>query len=445
MASEELLSAVDDDGPFTNPWPALVTALCATGLGFLLSAFLRDTGLVVCGLLAFAGVLAAGAAVAIQPRSWVVLLLAALVALMASMVAETADWDSAGTLLRILMAIAGVSALVVLLPPAGRRVVVSLVILFHFGGILSATTNIQPGPWVSAQLWTYIYRPYLQFMYMNNAYHYYSPDPGPASLLWFRIEYETTEEPDGHGGMKTWKHSRWVKIPEVDETGARVRPGRDKKRYWPAVEYTRRLSIAESINQGAGAASQFAESKRRAYAGIVPILPMSESQYREPNTLSKHWLASYIRHVAKSFPYEDQPELRVTGVKAYLVIHRILQPWEFAAGADPNDMVTYMPYYMGEYETNGKLKKTSQDIVYDKIDYSRPNPSRTDDNGLPAGGSKEMDRDPLLYWYIPIYRKLKRDAKDPNPPALTDKNSKLVNWLDYQSGDKDRPPREDDE
>jgi hypothetical protein len=426
MASEELLSAVGEEGPFTNPWPALVTSLACTGLAFLLSSSLNDTGLVVCGLLAFVGVLAASAAVWIQPRSWAVLLLAALVAFMASMVAQEAEWDSAVTLLRILTTVAGVSALVVVLPQAGRRAVVSLVILWHFGGILSATTNIAPGPWVSSQLWTYVYRPYLQFMYMNNAYHYYSPNPGPASMLWFRIEYETTQEVDKHGEKRTFKHRRWVKIPEVDENGVRVRPGRDHKPYWPAVEYTRRLSISESINQATTGPGPLAQRRRNEYLReIPPYTPRSDPQYHEPPTLAKHWLASYVRHVCKSFPFEDRPELKVTGVKVYLVIHRILEPWEVAGGAEPTDLATYEPYYMGNYNPDGTLKPANEGGLTLKYDP----------NGLP-GTVQEVDRDPMLYWYIPIYRQLNPDSDEHNAVALTDHNSTLVRkYWDLQTGD----------
>ena len=30
-------------------------------------------------------------------------------------------------------------------------------------------------------------------MYLNNAYHFYSPDPGPATYVWFRIFYISNE------------------------------------------------------------------------------------------------------------------------------------------------------------------------------------------------------------------------------------------------------------
>jgi hypothetical protein len=432
MGSEELLNAVEEEGPFTNPWPAVVTALAATGVAFLLSTFLTGGGLAFCGVLTFVGLLAGAGAVWIRPRSAGVLGLAALAALLASFVADAGEWDSIAVLLRILAIFSGVSALAVLLPQGLRRVVVSLIILWHFGGILSATTNIAPGPWWSAQIWTYVYRPYLQYMYMNNAYHYYSPNPGPASVLWFRIEYEPTKEVDKDGVERTFKHRRWVKIPEVDDDGVRVRPGRDHKRYWPAVEYTRHLSIAESINQGTTGPSELAQRLRNQHRSEIPFIPpRSEPQYHEPPTLAKHWLAGYVRHVAKYFPFEDRPELNVKGIKVYLVIHHILEPWEVAGGADPNDLSLYEPYYMGNYNPDGTLKSASEGGVTLEV-----NPKLPHEHEPLFGAVREVDRDPFLYWYIPIYRDLKPEFRNKPQAALTDENSELIRkYWDLQTGD----------
>src|SRR5260370_1204304 len=35
--------------------------------------------------------------------------------------------------------------------------------------------------------------PYLGFLYPNTAYHFYSPEPGPPTLLWYRVEYANGE------------------------------------------------------------------------------------------------------------------------------------------------------------------------------------------------------------------------------------------------------------
>src|SRR5262249_16731598 len=126
--------------------------------------------------------------------------------------------------------IAAGAAMILLLPVALRRLAVSLLILLHFSGILAATTNVPPPganpPWLTMQLWTRFFRPYLNFVYLNNAYHFYSPEPGPATLIFARIEYE-----DGS--------SFWEKIPNRKEHV------KDPL----LIEYYRRLSLVEAVNQ----------------------------------------------------------------------------------------------------------------------------------------------------------------------------------------------------
>jgi hypothetical protein len=337
-------------------------------------------------VLVVVGALAAGGAVAIRPRSAAILGSAALAAFLASVALSPAPgsaedpWDSARRLAQVLTAVAAVAAVLLLLPRAVRRTVVSLVILFHFGGIVTAVTAAQPSPWLSGQIWTYIYRPYLYFMYLNNAYHFYSPEPGPASLLWFRIEYEN-DEVDGQV-VKNW---RWVKVPYLDKDTGNPVPWR------PKVDYTRRLSLAESTNQPSIPLPEDVLNRlaqRRVNAGQIrripthPDLPLG-AQFREPNQFSKYWMGAYARHVACTYPHEEKPHLKVTGVKIYRVVHRLPDPQELTAGLDIYDPATYWPFYQGDYDAEGKMKP-----YYD----------------LELDGSKRLDRDPFLYWLIPIAR-----------------------------------------
>src|SRR5207253_4479160 len=110
-----------------------------------------------------------------------------------------------------------------LLPRVVQRTIVSLMIVLHFVGILSAVSSVPPTPPLMNWAWIYVYRPYLQFMYLNNAYHFYSPEPGPGILVWFHVRYD-----DGS--------SDWYKIPDRSQNPL-------------TLEYQRRLSLAESTNQ----------------------------------------------------------------------------------------------------------------------------------------------------------------------------------------------------
>src|SRR5207244_5959125 len=101
---------------------------------------------------------------------------------------------------------AAIAAVLMAVPQTYRRVGVSLLVLFHFGGILVAVTNAPAGKvaWLDQAASVYVYRPYVRFIYMTDPYHYYSPDPGSSRLLWFCISYQNGER-------------RWSKIPRNPE------------------------------------------------------------------------------------------------------------------------------------------------------------------------------------------------------------------------------------
>src|SRR5262249_2581204 len=156
-------------------------------------------------------------------------------------------------------------------------------------------------------VWTYFYRNYLQFMYLNNAYHFYSPDPGPASLLWFAVKYDKGAP-------------RWVMIPARQQ----FRTRQDYQRFLALCQWTRQSSPGPP----APIFKQLWE--RRVQAGAnqgVPQLPEEVAprnvQYRQPLPLSQHLLAAYARYVATHAPSNLGPEDKVKSVKVYRVIHNM--------------------------------------------------------------------------------------------------------------------------
>jgi hypothetical protein len=326
-------------------------------------------GRIVCLLI---GVLAAGAAVARHANSALVLGLAALATYTGSFALDP-SWDTIRVLFRLATIIALAAGIIVLLPQTGRRVAASLLILFHFGGIVTAVANVPPppggdAPWLVRQLWSRVYRPYLQFVYLTNAYHFYAPDPGPPCFLWFHVEYA-----DGS--------ARWVKLPDREQ---------DSKDPF-ALQFYRRLPITESTNQLMPPASAPADVMRRrltasvrdgipAPSEIEQVMP-AVFQHRVPTDYSKRMLTSYARHAAQTFPHVDG-RTPVSGVKIYRVVHIILAPGDFAAGALVDDPTLYWPYFQGEFDADGNLKD--------------PN-------------------DPYLYWLIPILKAAV--VTDPRPGA----------------------------
>ncbi len=350
MYSEENTSSTST-APFTNPWPALVLGVGAAGVALTVAQFVDHsvTPLGVSIPLVLLGLLGAGVAVAIRPMSPLVLGLSALVGLGVCVAMDPA-WDSARLLVAVLSGTAGLAAVLMLLPRVIRRVAFSLIILFHFGGILSAALSVNPSPWLVGWTWLHVYRPYLEFMYLTNAYHFYSPEPGHGDLVKFYLKYE-----DGT--------TRWFKIPCREDNPV-------------TVEYQRRLSLTQAINQlNSPTLTPEMWAQRNSLArnpGIPPHPTMDATlQYRPPQPFARENLRSFARHVTHTIRHPTNPDVKCVSVKIYRVVHKILTPVELNEGIDPEEPWLYVHFYEGEYDLDGNLI----------------NPT-----------------DPLLYWVIPIVK-----------------------------------------
>jgi hypothetical protein len=363
--------------PFTNPWSLLLAGLGAVVLALLLQSWAPLSVLLVVTaiLLALGGIgirlRLSSEDVEERFKTAGAIALAAFIALLGSFAMDK-DWDTATLLLGVFVGVGIAAALLVLLPRLLRRLTLSVLVVIHFGGMVTSFASVPPpggqsSAWMANMAWTLFYRPYLHFIYMTNAYHFYSPEPGAPSLLWFYIEYE---------GGKT----RWVEIPNNQESPTRM-----------ALQ--RRLALTESTNQlNTGPFPYYQERLiRRNAAGLTfsPPLPdlrnpiYSGNEYREPTLWARHHIASYARYVAKHFPCEENPSLPVKSVKVYRYLHGMLPPNRLAAGADPYDPTMYLPYYQGEFDKDGNHLDGPK---YDK-----------DDNMIDPGS-------PFLYWLIPIDR-----------------------------------------
>jgi hypothetical protein len=282
--------------------------------------------------------------------------------LLAYLAADEA-WDSFRLLLGVFVGVGLAGALLVLLPMLVRRVVIALLVLFHFGGILTAVFSVPPPSgvacWMTNALWTYVYRPYLQFMYLNNAYHFYSPEPGPSIQLWFRVTYEDPKVP-----------ARWVVFPRREDFPSqllyhrgiamtdgttRARGGVPAELFGPQGRFSRRMQARTRI--------PYHPDYQPNRDAMAPDL----SQYSEPDEISsKLYIASYARHVANDPKYRngDRPDVPVKSVKVYRVVHRLLSPQEMAAGMDPEEPSKLLPVYMGEFDAEGSLKDPFDPLLY---------------------------------------------------------------------------------
>jgi hypothetical protein len=282
------------------------------------------------------------------------------------------SWDSVQLFFGVGGAVGLVGAVWNRLP---RRAVYSLILVgvaFHFAGILSAITSPPPTPWLTDQYWKRVSRPYLQFAYMNNAYQFYSPDPGPATEMWVCLEYRpegSANDPDAP------KECAWVYVPRreqhyIDPLG---------------LTYYRHLSITENIAQfqssnPSSASEQLQVINRRARVANVPgtdggiprLSANDESERRVPvDLVSRHILPSFARHFAHA---HARPGQEVTSVKIYRTLHVIIPLGQFR-GFDPAYGRTvpptspyspslYLPYFQGDFTAKGELKDPQAPMLY---------------------------------------------------------------------------------
>jgi hypothetical protein len=290
------------------------------------------------------GMLVAGFGVTRRPKDGLTLLIASATALLASL-ATHPDWDSIRLMQWVMAGFAAVCAGLLQLPRTYQRIAVSLFVLYHFAGIVSAITSPPPSPWMTSHLWARVFRPHLEFSYVNNAYQFYSPQPGPANILWFCLYRE-----DGT--------CEWLKVPRRNE---RLDP--------LGTEYYRRLSLTERVNQNVPmpfGPPQDSDYRRKIVSQDYPMHPEmpDNQQFRAPGEHSRQLLAGYARHVA----FQHGP---ISSIKIYLTQHRMLSQLEYAQRKDPYDRDTYLPFFVGEFDADGKLL---------------------------------VPLDPLLYWVVPIFR-----------------------------------------
>ncbi len=257
-------------------------------------------------------------------------------------------------------------------------------VAFHFAGILSAITSPAPSSWLTDQYWKRVSWRYLYFTYLNNAYQFYSPEPGPATYIWICIEYQTpeTSEVDDQGFPKPPpKDCQWVYVPE------RPKDVRDPL----GLTFYRRLSLTENVTHIQPVGYQFLQTeweqvqRRRLAATTIPKERLPDNmQYHNPVQLvSLQILPSYAKYFAQS--YAD-PAKEVKGIKIYRVAHALIELNQIKGSVAPDgsrvapigpyNSVLFQPIYLGEFDKHGRLKNPTDPLLYWRIPIfvKRPHP-----------------------------------------------------------------------
>jgi hypothetical protein len=350
------------------------------------------------------GAIGWGAIISLNPRLALSWWLAGLAGLLLGFLAVPPHWDSLQLVLKVFGVVSLVAGGLAALPQASRYTLILGIVAFHFSSILCATTWPEPTPWLTMQLGQRVYLPWMQFTYLRNAYHFYSPDPGPASLLFVLLDTEETDPSTG----KTTKNSSWVISPH------RATNMRDPL----GVSYYRRLSLTESAARVGSDLSLLTEDKKQAVARreavalgtlpghkMIPYAPENfEPKYRQQLTptadVIRYLLPSYARHLSW---YYSNDQVKVTKIRLYRAEHKIVTtPFFVTQSMSPFYPTLFRVYFLGDYSPEGQL-----------ID----------------------PQDPMLYWVIPILPKGgKRSLKEFTPDDIDDYLSKHAGFeFDWRS------------
>lgn len=435
----------------SRPWPLALAGLVSTILALILAQVsLMPTPIWV--LLLGAGLLLAGIAVSrrLQTAGWELedraesaglLALSAFIALLA-LLSVGEKWYSASIFLSALIMISLGGSFVVLLPRTGRRIAASVLVVLHFAGILTAVTAVpprnEPAPWLSMQLWNNGYRYYLNFAYLTNAYHFYSPDPGPPTLLWFHVEYADGSArwiklPNKHESPVSLHHLRMLAAAESANSPTVGLPLDPVQKLQWEQKFKRSYELLPGIPHPTGdqvirwrrAAAMYnfidpndnRKAPIRLFEDVPDTLDGMASQYAEPPEISRRLIASYARHIARTSPHLKDPKVAVKSVRVYRVTHTLVTPRELAEGhRQVLDETTFVPFYMGKYDLDGRLLDP---------------------------------KDPFLFWHLPIVN-VPQNYPDPGTflysRAAQPGPFKLVNFMEIHAAQADKVlnPKESD-
>ena len=407
--SQDRPIAFADVPPWRKHWPVLLTGMGVTAAAVPLSfappwlrLLLVGSGLILAGQAIILRLRQAREEVEERVESAAVIGLAGVTAVIGQWGLDKA-WDSATMVLWALTIAAAIGVALVLMNLQFRRIAISLLAVFHFGGVLTTVTMLPPPgpgsnspPFLATQAWVYVYRHYLDFLFMKNAYHFYSPEPGPPTLFWFKLNYEVT---DAEGNKKL--KSDWYKMPNREDSPVNL-------------HYQRLLSITESCNSVTVPAPQplmdNAKQRRDKLGEIAPQFKIPYNpfqsmamQYQPPTGWSEVMIAAVARRIGRQYAHlAGDPSAKLVSIKFYRVRHDIMTQASMADNFSPLDKSLYHPVFEGEFFPDGTLV----------------NP-----------------QDPYLYWEIPIFYGADSKILD----YLTDHADMDYNQADREKRAEDRP------
>lgn len=252
--------------------------------------------------------------------------------------------------------------------PTGRRpsvfirLIVSLVVFLHLGAIIIYVIGAG-GPFVMKQASSWI-RPYLKMMWLDNAYRFYAPNPGPTEVIWYRLQYD-----DGS--------TRWTQLPKRED-------------FYFRMPFQRHMSIAllasmmiekEAIKPAEDAAS------------VANILVNNSVSYKTVLTAAAEvYFRSYARHIARKEARHPTRGSQLVSMDCYMTHYGIRLPYDMRMNMDMYDPRTLQIQFIATYSPDGTMSNFEAgfrdrvaDDLFIEIMQNEMLPLLEENDKLPAG------------------------------------------------------------
>ncbi len=198
-------------------------------------------------------------------------------------------------------------------------------------------------------------------MYLNNAYHFYSPGTGPGGpdVVLHLLRAQRRRKPQLALGQGPRFRRRKDTQSGRTDAGSGPTPSTRAAFRWPRASTFPSSKTTPGFPWRSG--SSGASKQRRPLVSRHARTSRSSFSTGRTARSPSRWIEAYARHVVRNYRHKEKPELAVRSVKVYRVIHQIANAKEIAEGWDPYDPMTYAPYYEGEYEPDGSPKNPLAD------------------------------------------------------------------------------------
>jgi hypothetical protein len=210
-------------------------------------------------------------------------------------------------------------------PPVAVKVVISVIVFAHLSAIF-VHVLAGGGPFVLKQAASHV-RPYLNFMWLDNAYRFYAPNPGDTEVLWYKLIYQ-----DGS--------SRWTQIPRRED-------------FYLRMPFQRHMSLALLASMRTQQETVDLKTDANSVASLLTFSRPATKQVLTPE--GEIIYRSYARHIANTYPEHYLTKAKLAYMECYFCRYIIRQPYQMRENIAMFDPRMLTIQYIGNFDPEGVM------------------------------------------------------------------------------------------